>query len=521
MPLFNKNLKIKIQLLGAIGILAPLVSTVFYTWFTSWVSNKLIIDFIFNYHTIIFGIIAIPIGFFLLRYVLNTIEDYASKGDISGIQKLLRWLPELFIGTSIALAILGPLYIMKGMQVEERVIIPMLLLSFSSTILNSLFIVIILSNKIEKYISHLQVIEDENINSFFFKFSFYASAGAIGLSGLLIISTYMMAYIDIQNDTLQIISMTQKITIIALTSVFQLIVPIMALSNGISSQLDQIKKVTLAFTTGDLDAAICNNSRSEIGLLANAQNSMAKKLKEIVVSIKTNAQIISTSSQMLSSSSGSISDGAIQQSAASEEVTTSVSQMTETIQRNSEDAQLADKLSNESYQQVVKSYETIKQSLSGMHKIDENIDFISEIVSQTNMLALNASVEAARAGQFGKGFAVVAQEVRKLAERSSQSATIINQIAESNVLLSEDSAKQMDKIVPNLEKTTKIATEIAAHSIEQKITAEQINNAMKELNDIIQSNAAVSEQITAEAASLNSAAITLNESIDYFKTQTN
>ena len=93
----------------------------------------------------------------------------------------------------------------------------------------------------------------------------------------------------------------------------------------------------------------------------------------------------------------------------------------------------------------------------------------------------------------------------------------INEIAERNVALSEESATQMDTIVPNLEKTTKLASEIASHSIEQKIGAEQIKSAMEALNDIIQSNATVSEQITSEAEALKSSANNLNLSINYFK----
>jgi len=178
---------------------------------------------------------------------------------------------------------------------------------------------------------------------------------------------------------------------------------------------------------------------------------------------------------------------------------------------------MADRLTKESYEQVLESYKLIKESLSGMHTIDEKIDFISEIVSQTNMLALNASVEAARAGEYGKGFAVVAHEVRKLAESSNDSALAINVIAEKNVQLSENSARQMDMIVPNLEKTTKIADKIATHSVEQKTASEQIKSAILALNEIIQSNAAVSEQITSEAEALKTSANNLNTSINFFK----
>lgn len=519
MHTFNKSQKAGIQLLGAIGILAPLVSTIFYAWFTSWVDNALLFKFLIDFRTIVFGVIALPMGFLLVKFVLDGIEEHAGKNDVLGVQRTMKWFPFAFMGLSIVLAVAGPYFIMKGMEVEERMVIPMLILSASSTLLNSIYIIIILSNKIESYVAHLPVVQDKSITTFFSKFGFVVIVGAIGLAGLFITSTYMMAYIDLEAGTLSLMGVTKKMAVIGLTTLGQLIIPIMTLSRNISNEINQIKKVTLEFTRGDLNATIHNSSRSELGLLAASLNNMAKKLKEIVKSIQDNTLTITRSSKMLADSSQVISQGAMQQSAASEEVVSSVELMTETIQKNAEDAQVADKLSKESFQQLLQSYQIIKDSLSGMHKIDENIDFISEIVSQTNMLALNASVEAARAGEYGKGFAVVAQEVRKLAERSNESALIINQIAENNVKLSEDSAKQMDVVVPNIEKTTKIAAEIASHSLEQKLTAEQITSAMQDLNEIIQSNASVSEEITAEADTLKSAANTLDKSMKFFKLQ--
>ncbi len=512
----DETSKVKIQILGAIGVLAPLLSTVFYTWFTSWVSNELLINFIFNTRTIVFGIIAATIGYLLLKFILDNISIYNKQNDIVAIQQLLRWFPEMFIFISIVLAVAGPYFIMAGMEVNESMVVPMLVLSASSSLLNSLLIISIIGNQLEAYTANVRVIEDKNVKSFFFKFSFVAINGSLGLAGLFITSSYMMAVIELEAGQLDAGTLTQKLSIIGISAIFQLVIPIMYISKNISNQLIEIKNITYQFTNGDLNAVISNSSRSELGLLASALNDMAGKLKKIVGSIKLNAQTIGASSNMLASSSILISKGAMQQSSSSEEVVASVEQMTGSIEKNSDDAQMADRLTKESYEEVLESYKLIKESLSGMHKIDENIDFISEIVSQTNMLALNASVEAARAGEYGKGFAVVAQEVRKLAESSNESAIAINEIAEKNVQLSEKSAKQMDIIVPNLEKTTKIAAEIAAHSVEQKTASEQIKLAMLELNEIIQSNATVSEQITSEAEALKTSASNLDTSIKFF-----
>ncbi len=517
MHIFNKSLKVKIQLLAALGVVAPLLSTVFYTWFTSWVSNDLLFEFIIHYRTIVFGVIALGLGFLLMKYVLDNIEYHYSKNDLSSVQQLIRWFPEVFIILSIFLAVAGPSFIMGGIDVEERMVVPMLVLSASSSLLNSLLVISILSNQIELYASKIPVIEDKNIKSFYFKFSFVAINGSIGLAGLFITSSYMMVFIELLAGQLEVGLITQKMAIIGITAIIQLIIPIMYISKNISNQLTEIKALTFNFTNGDLNATVTNSTRSQLGLLASALNNMALKLKEIVGSIKSNAQSVSASSNILTKNSSGISKGAMQQSSASEEVVASVEQMTSSIEKNADNAMLADRLSNESFKQVLESYKLIKESLEGMHKIDENIGFITDFVSQTNMLALNASVEAARAGVHGKGFAVVGREVRSLAENSNKSAIMIIEIAKKNVHLSESSAKQMDAVVPNLDKTAKLGAEIASHSVEQKTASEQINLAMNELNKIIQSNVITSEEITSEAAGLKESAISLDNSINYFK----
>jgi len=336
MQAFEDSSKFKIQILGAFGVLAPLLSTVFYTWFTSWVSNELLINFLFNPRTIVFGIITASIGFFLLKYILDNIKIAYKQNDISSVQQLIRWFPEMFIFTSVMLAIAGPYFIMNGMEVEKRIIVPMLVLSASSNLLNSLLTISILSNFIESYASNIKVIEDEHIKSFFFKFSFVAINGSIGLAGLFITSSYMMAVMELQEGLLDAIILTEKMSIIGITAIIQLVIPIMYTSKTISNQLIDIKKVTCKFTDGDLNATITNSSRSELGLLASALNNMALKLKNIVGSIKSNAQTISASSKMLANSSTLIGKGAMQQSSSSEQVVASVQQMTGSIESISE-----------------------------------------------------------------------------------------------------------------------------------------------------------------------------------------
>ncbi|MCJ9673083.1 methyl-accepting chemotaxis protein, partial [Neorhizobium sp. SHOUNA12B] len=149
----------------------------------------------------------------------------------------------------------------------------------------------------------------------------------------------------------------------------------------------------------------------------------------------------------------------------------------------------------------------------------QKISIVQEIARQTDLLALNAAVEAARAGEHGKGFAVVASEVRKLAERSQAAAAEISALSGETVQVATEAGEMLNKLVPDIQKTAELVSEISAACREQDVGASQINEAIQQLDKVTQQNAGASEEMSATSEELAAQAEELQASIAFFKVE--
>ncbi|THD01421.1 hypothetical protein B1810_19965 [Panacagrimonas perspica] len=295
--------------------------------------------------------------------------------------------------------------------------------------------------------------------------------------------------------------------------------------------LKEVVRVLGALAKGDLTETIATEYKGTFGQLKDDANATVEQLTQIITQIKTATDTINTAAKEISSGNTDLSARTEQQAASLEETASSMEELTSTVRQNAENAKQANQLAMGASEVARKGGQVVSEVVTTMSAINESSKKIVDIISvidgiafQTNILALNAAVEAARAGEQGRGFAVVAAEVRSLAQRSAGAAkeikTLIGDSVEkvgNGAKLVDQAGKTMEEIVTSVKRVTDIMAEISAASQEQSQGIEQVNQTVTQMDEVTQQNAALVEEASAAARSLEEQAAGLAHSVSLFR----
>lgn len=277
----------------------------------------------------------------------------------------------------------------------------------------------------------------------------------------------------------------------------------------------KVAGVADALAAGDLRVSL--SLRSDEDRLFASLATMVNRFTAVVRDVQQSAENVSAGSEELSATAEALSQGATEQAASVEQCSASTEQMAARIAQNAENAKATECIAADAARDARESGKAVAETVAAMREIASKISIIEEIARQTNLLALNAAIEAARAGEQGKGFAVVASEVRKLAERSQAAAAEINGLSASSMEVAEKAGELLSSLVPAIEKTSELVQEIAAASMEQSAGAEQVSEALHQLDQVVQQNAAASEEVASTSEELAAQAGQLQQAVAFFQ----
>lgn len=292
------------------------------------------------------------------------------------------------------------------------------------------------------------------------------------------------------------------------------------ISGTISRPILSLKVLATKYSEGDLtsepDPSLVARA-DELGNLASAFTQMKHQIAEMIEYAGNASRAVIEGSARLMQSSEDLSQSASEQASSTEELSASMEEMSSNIETNADNARQTEKLFAAAAKESETGGQILKEAVQSIEEIYQNVVVIEEIARQTNILALNAAIEAARAGEYGKGFAVVAAEVRKLAERSRESAVKINQLSNGSVVIARRAGDIFAGLLPDIQKSAALVSEISAASSEQNTGAMQINKAISELDRVSQGNAASAEHINGLVIDFKTEIEQLNKVISTFK----
>nr|WP_275092580.1 methyl-accepting chemotaxis protein [Stenotrophomonas maltophilia] len=296
--------------------------------------------------------------------------------------------------------------------------------------------------------------------------------------------------------------------------------------------LVQVSTLLQAISRGDLTVRMQGDFHGVFARMRDDCNATVDQLKQIVGRIQSSASSINLAAGEIASGNTDLSRRTEQQAANLEETAASMEELTSTVKQNAEHARQANQLAIGAHGVASQGGDVVGQVVTTMSAIEASSKKIAEIISvidgiafQTNILALNAAVEAARAGEQGRGFAVVASEVRTLAQRSAAAAKEIKGLIEDSVgkvadgsVLVRQAGTTMGEIVASVQRVTDIMADISAASQEQSSGIEQVNQAVVQMDETTQQNAALVEEASAAARSMEEQANLLTEAVSVFRT---
>ena len=450
----------------------------------------------------------------LLNSFFNRAQSL-KETDIDGFANYVKWSFTIYIISSVAYGFSAvPITWLIGL--DQRAV------TFGG--MNAVFYVLLAN--VPFYMKYLEYQDDfcEGTNKTKFlhfslgnKMLLTNITSAIGAMGLITANSIVLISKHTNEGILNMEGFSTDLMIIACVIFVLLIIPNRIIALSLVKSTNRLSSLTNQVALKNLTVTDSLNNRDEIGALSENLHTLKDNFKHIVGDSRSISVELDSSSDSLKMLSSSLSGISNELAANSEEMAASMEEMASNILLASENSSKSEILNKEGHDAMIVGQELVNHTLGSITTIAENVKKIEAIGEETNMLAINAFVEAANAGEYGKGFAIVAKEVRELADKSMEAAREISTLTGISLNDSNESKNKIDEVVEVIKKTMQMSSEIAVAMKEQETGSNQINDAVQEFNSKTQQIASTSEELEASASEVKDKSELIREAMQSFK----
>lgn len=515
----KKENKILYWFIGS--FLLPHFSWLIFSWyFDIWTTNELF-KVIFRINIPLYVIAAAGLIFFIVRRNLKNISLYNENHDSAYLKRAQRsaaFIPKFFLFILPFYTFLGYIPGMLPLNfIDQTEFITASALGVTIVFFAAVPFFVRFNAHLEEFTKDIPFSNTHKPLSISNKLNVVFLLNIIGVSFFFVSAIIAILYSHPRENAINII--LEKMSITSIYVVFMTLINLSLLKTQILKPLNIIKlnMKQISDGKGDLTARLNIKSRDEIGELSYWFNKFMKNIHSMVSQISTTSKSLTNAGNELSSMSEEISTRANSQAATTAQVSDSLENILFLLDENNKNAKKTKEISNKSVEEIALNNHIFKNAIESVTQISENSLVITDIAFQTNILSLNAAIQASKAGEKGKGFAVVANEINSLAEKSKIASDKIVTLSKSGAEASQIAGDSLEKITSTILLSTDIVNKTLSANIKQKTDIENVNNSLIKLSEITNENTASSEEMSAAANELKNQAGSLQEVISQFK----
>jgi len=306
-----------------------------------------------------------------------------------------------------------------------------------------------------------------------------------------------------------------------LLAIILIIIIVLIINRSIINPLGYARRYISELSRGNLVAELTVHSDDEIGSMLEDLKRMTINLTSTLLTIKNSVDNINATTGKLYTSSNELSQSNIMQKNSVEEISEEITEISQKIKQSDDNAKETLNNTNIAAEKLEQGKSAFNETEKAMHDIVSKVSIISDIAFQTNIIAINAAIEAAAAGELGKGFSVVAKEVKKMAEISTNSAGNINQLSVSSIELAENSKNILNEIIEQMQKVAEMINEVSLASVEQNNSINHVNEAINSLHSLSQQIVSFSSVSAEMVKELNEQTKEMFNVVSFFKFEKN